>query len=73
MNTLFEKTHFLAKPYFLSMIVGEERLLPQTKCPYTTLKAMAWLMKKQGTGEWQITKKRKNGVAEGYTKITRLA
>ncbi len=68
MSVNFEKTHFRSGDWLMSMVVGEERLLPIAACSYKSIKSRASQLLKKGYGEWKITKK---GCTE-CTKVTRV-
>ena len=70
MNKNFEETHLCVRKYLLSMFAGEERLLPVSRCKYTTIKGTCGQLKKMGVGEWSVSKK--GDIGDSYTRITRI-
>lgn len=66
----FENVHFCVRKYLLSFFVGEERLLPVSKCKYANIKSNCSQLKAQGVGEWKVTKK--FGGGDCYTRIIRV-
>lgn len=63
----FIKEHFLLNKFLLSMGVGECRSIEAARCAYTNIKSVCCQLKKQGKGEWSVSKKH----CVGSTLITR--
>lgn len=70
MYGIFENYHFLSRKWLMSMVVGEERLLPVRQCKYDNIKSSAWQLKKMGLGEWRCSKK--GGIGDSFTRVTRI-
>lgn len=68
MASIFEKEHFFVRKWLLSMIEGEERVLPVSKCKYLNLRATCSQLKKMSKGEWRCSKK---GL-DGFTRVRRI-
>lgn len=70
MASIFEQEHFLSRKWLLSMVEGEERLLPVRKCLYKNIKTTGAQLKKMGKGEWRFSKK--GGIGDSFTRVTRV-
>ena len=69
MASIFEEQHFLVRKWLLSMVEGEERLLPVSKMPYKNLKASCTQLHRIGRGKWSVSKK---GLTE-FTRVRRIS
>ncbi len=57
MENRFEVKHFLTRKWLLSLEVNKPEMLPVASCSYHSLKSTCSQLKKDGVGEWKVSKK----------------